>query len=700
MPPSSAHPYISKAYASPAGQYGYPQQPGHGPQPGYGHGQQPGGYAAAQQPSPYAQQYGGPSYKSTPGAGGYFSPSAPASAGFPNLFASTDPRNNPNDPARQEAEAAARRKLKENPLPGLPGQGGSGGMPRLGAGGMPAPARGAPGAGGIPGLGGAGMPSLDGRGRMPGLDGRGGMPAGGGMPGLAGGVPGAGELGTLPGGYGGQPATREKSKSKHTKAASTGTLPAQSHAQNVYPQYAPPTRAPKTSDPPTLPSKSSKGRLSRERDRGRSGERDKDKDTSRSRSRQRPGWDTAESLLGQPTGPDGLRGVRDGPAILHGNHHGGPTMINGVPVVNAGPQLERVPSRSKWGKITGLFTRGRRGSATSQNAPEPAAYVPPPTAPPPTTRHKSGLRNLSFDRFRRGHGQPHEPPINAPPFRGHQDRPDVGIPPGQVPVGIHVDKYGKIVDPPDEFFGSGRGQGGAAGRGRVQGFRPGRGEEEVEGSVRLDGPGRRTRSPWDDAADELGRANAELRDWDGPSAVGWAKAIDRQSSSIARGARRVWTCATASFGFWVESCAAAATTHGYDWNERDSGVREVRGSPSAHRWRSALGGWNTSAAKISCWIGPTEFMGHTQSRNGRKFDFTTHPAGHAISAHGHALTTHAQRHAALRSRKHPLASSIRGRDTIHPDGAVRSCRRDAVHARSRTEHHDDYSTHSAPPANG
>ncbi|KAG8741989.1 hypothetical protein FRC10_002147 [Ceratobasidium sp. 414] len=496
IPPTSAHPYISKVYTSPAGQYGYPQQPGYGAQPGYGYAQQPGGYGATQQPGAYAQQYGGPPYQGTPGAGGYFSPAAPASANFPNLFASTDPRNNPNDSARQEAEAAGRRKLRENPLPGLPGQGALGGMPRLGAGGMPALAGGGvPGAGGIPGLGGAGMPGLDGRG-MPGLDGRGGMPAlAGGMPGLAGGgIPGAGGLGTLPGGYGGQPATREKSKSKgHTKAASTGTLPAQSHAQ-TYPQYAPPMRAPKTSDPPTLPSKSSKGRLSRERDRGRSGERDRDKDASRSRSRQRPGWETAESLLNQPQGPDGLRGVRDGPTILHGAHHGGPTMINGVPVVNAGPPLERTSSRSKWGKITGLFTRGRRGSATSQNAPEPATYVPPPTAPPPTTRHKSGLRNLSFDRFRRGPGQnpPSEP--GHIPLRGHQDRPDIGIPPGQVPVGIYVDKYGKIIDPPEEFFGSGRGQGGAAGRGRVQGFRPGRGEEDVEGPVRLDGPGRRTSS--------------------------------------------------------------------------------------------------------------------------------------------------------------------------------------------------------------
>ncbi|KAG9092151.1 hypothetical protein FRC06_000222 [Ceratobasidium sp. 370] len=459
IPPTPAHPYISKVYTSPAGQYGYPQQPGYSAQHGYGYAQQPAGYGASQQSGGYAQQYGGPSYQGTPAAGGYFSPSAPASANFPNLFASTDPRNNPNDSTRQEAEAAARRKLRENPLPGLPGQGGLGGMSRLGAGGMPALAGGVPGAGGIPGLGGTGVPSLDGRGRIPGLDGRGGMPAlaGGGMPGLAGGgVPGAGGLGTLPGGYGGQSATREKSKSKHTKAASTGTLPGQSHAQVGYSQYAPPARAPKTSDPPSVPSKSYKGRLSRERDRGRSGERDRDKDASRSRSRQRPGWDTAESLLAQPQGPDGLRGVRDGPAILHGAHYSGPTMINGVPVVNAGPSLERVPSRSKWGKITGLFTRGRRGSAASQNAPEPAPHVPPPPAPLPTTRHKSGLRNLSFDRFRRGpgHHPPPEPPVNVPPpLRGHQGRPDVGIPPGQVPVGIHVDKYGKIVDPPEEFFG-------------------------------------------------------------------------------------------------------------------------------------------------------------------------------------------------------------------------------------------------------
>ncbi|KAG8725143.1 hypothetical protein FRC09_007833 [Ceratobasidium sp. 395] len=535
IPPTSAHPYVS-----PVGQYGYPQQ--QQAQPGYGGGY--GGYSAQPLPplpgaygsTPQQPQFGG----NTPG-GGYFSPNAPASAQFPNLFASTDPRKASNDQARQAAEEAGRRKLRENPLPGLPGQAGaSGGMSGLDRGGMPGlDARGMSGldARGMPGLDARGMPSLDARG-MPGLDGRGGMPGldARGMPGLdARGMPihdsrGApGGLGSLPGGYGGQPATREKSKSKaHAKAASTGTLPAQ---QAGYSQYAPPTRAPKTSDPPTLPSKSSKGRLSRDRDRGRSGDRDRDRDQqdpSRSRSRQRPGWDTAESLLNQPT--DGLRGVRDGPAILNGHGHGGgdgrgpsPTMINGVPVVNAGPPLERISSRSKWGKITGLFTRGRRGSAASRDPPDQPVYnnhhhIPPPPSssqshpPPTTTRHKSGLRNLSFDRFRRGGGNQHQqppPPLapdHLPALDPHhfplpprdsrdrdrdRDRPDVGFPPGQVPLGIHVDKYGKIIDPPEEFMGLG---GGGRAGGRVQGFRPGRGDEKVEGPVRLDGPTRRTSS--------------------------------------------------------------------------------------------------------------------------------------------------------------------------------------------------------------
>ncbi|KAG9084489.1 hypothetical protein FRC07_013625, partial [Ceratobasidium sp. 392] len=258
IPPTTSHPYVS-----PAGQYGYPPQQ----QQGYGQQQQPGyGYSeyAVQPAMTYGatpQQYG-----TTPGSGGgYFSPSAPSSAQFPNLFASTDPRKNSSDPARQAAEEAGRRKLRENPLPGLPGQGGSGGISGLpGGGGI----SGLPGGGGISGLPGGGISGLPGGGGMSGLPGGGGMsglPGGGGMSGmptgpqLMGPPVGSGGLdprGPIPGGYGGTTSSREKSKSKgHGKAASTGTLPAQS----IFAQYAPPTRAPKTSDPPpTIPSKSSK----------------------------------------------------------------------------------------------------------------------------------------------------------------------------------------------------------------------------------------------------------------------------------------------------------------------------------------------------------------------------------------------------------------------------------------------------------
>src|SRR5689334_1255265 len=97
--------------------------------------------------------------------------------------------------------------------------------------------------------------------------------------------------------------------------------------------------------PPAVPPKPAGGR-------GRSGERDRGarKETSRSRSRQRPGWDTADGLLGRERA-----GTRDGPAILNGQGpsiiNAGPTTatFNGIPVVNAGPPLERVPSRTKWG---------------------------------------------------------------------------------------------------------------------------------------------------------------------------------------------------------------------------------------------------------------------------------------------------------------------------------------------------------------
>lgn len=245
------------------------------------------------------------------------------------------------------------------------------------------------------------------------------------------------------------------------------------------------------SDP--LPPVPSKGRASREQGRGRSGERDRER--SRSRSRPRPGWDTAESLLGERDARGGgISNGGHGTRILNDGRDGGTTMFNGVPVVNAGPQLERVPSRSKWGKITGLFTRGRRGSAASQ---QEAGYgVPPPVVvrdlrdpgPPPVAKtHKSGLRNLSFDRLRRGpsaSAAPPPPPTGQLPPRG--TGPDIGMPPGTVPVGIHVDRYGKIVEPPEGY----------APRARVPGFRPGRGgaDENVEGPIRLDASGRRTSS--------------------------------------------------------------------------------------------------------------------------------------------------------------------------------------------------------------
>ncbi|QRW02329.1 Serine/arginine repetitive matrix protein [Ceratobasidium sp. AG-Ba] len=474
--PTSAHPYVSNIYTSPANQYGYP-----GAQPQYGYG-----YAGAT--------------PSSAGAGGYFSPSAPASANFPNLFASTDPHRK----GREAAEAAARQKLERNPLPGLPGSGMGTSKSVLDNRGFPpygAAAGKDRGAGRNPYAVGAAEGRDRGAGRS--LD-----------------IPDRGGFGTLPGGYGPAP-SREKSKSKHGKSSSTGTLPA--HSQPGY------GRTPQPVDPPASKSKG----------RGRGEEKDKNRSRSRQRP-ERPGWDTAESLLGQPMNvqpgiPDALRGAPDphfrssgdplrdmhamrGPSDPHGrgapDPHGlrgvrdGPSILHGVPVVNAGPPLEREHSRSKWGKITGLFGRGRRGSSASQNQPEPNVYVPPPAAA--TTRHKTGLRNLSFDRLRRpskaANATALPPRMSADAaIPSRTERPDVGLPPGHVPVGVHVDKYGKIVDPPDDFLG------GAMKRERVQGFRPGR-DEVVEGPLRMDPsgmpirmePGRRTSSDVGYARDHMG----------------------------------------------------------------------------------------------------------------------------------------------------------------------------------------------------
>lgn len=84
LPPTSAHPYVANTYTSPTNQYA--------------------GYAYAQaQPNPYAQAQGQPPYGVPPPQPGsanpyapytpssYFSPTAPQSAQFPNLFAQTNP---------------------------------------------------------------------------------------------------------------------------------------------------------------------------------------------------------------------------------------------------------------------------------------------------------------------------------------------------------------------------------------------------------------------------------------------------------------------------------------------------------------------------------------------------------------------------------------------------------------------------------
>lgn len=253
-----------------------------------------------------------------------------------------------------------------------------------------------------------------------------------------------------------------------------------------------------------------------------------------------PGWDTADGLLSREMG-----GPRDAAAILN-NHSQGPSIIssgpttatfNGIPVVNAGPQLERIPSRSKWGnKIAGLFGRGRRGSSASQQEAANATY-PPPTAtfPPGTSRYasasepdhpasapptKTGFRSFSFDRLRR----PSQTQTSAPGFqtsrRSHDTQPprgaDVGLPPGQVPVGVRVDRYGTIVDNTPEKD---------KGKGRVMGFRLGRnhGNEEVEGPVRIDGRGAGMRASEDRRPSWDGRRpsmEARRPSLDGPDAYG------------------------------------------------------------------------------------------------------------------------------------------------------------------------------------
>ncbi|CUA67857.1 Serine/arginine repetitive matrix protein 2 [Mus musculus] [Rhizoctonia solani] len=374
---------------------------------------------------------------------------------------------------------------------------------------------------------------------------------------------------SLPGGY--APPTREKSRSKHSKSASTGTLPA-----HVAPTYPP---------APPVPPKSSKSRRDKDRDRDRDRGEERKRDKEKGRSRDRSGWDTAEQdLHGVPVLD--ARGIPIANALGHAHTHTHahshsqsvptipqrtPTSLNGVPIVNAQPQpqLERTSSRgNKWGtKIAGLFNRGRRGSHTSQAGFEgryPAVDPletgrhysldtgrPPldsryptdaPSSAPPT---KSTFSKLGFDRLRRpshssvrpdpgpslSHPHTHEHPFGrasqerlgrsshdqlgrptphassdmlsyppdtphfAPPTPGQFPMPPTSMhppPPGQVPVGIRIDKFNRIIDEADKEKDKGKG--------RVMGFRLGKGNEVVEGPVRVDAH----RFEWDDGRARFG----------------------------------------------------------------------------------------------------------------------------------------------------------------------------------------------------
>ncbi|KDN47408.1 hypothetical protein RSAG8_03548, partial [Rhizoctonia solani AG-8 WAC10335] len=188
---------------------------------------------------------------------------------------------------------------------------------------------------------------------------------------------------SLPGGY--APPTGEKSRSKHSKSASTGTLP-----QPTYP-----------SGPPVPPKSKSR----------------RDKSEGKSQSRSRPGWE-AEGVMDDLHGVPVLdaRGIpianAPGHAHAHAHSQSVPIIIRQDPrtirrhdqhtirheqhtlrhdertiprrdadpivlqdepaTVVHGHHLERTSSRgNKWGnKIAGLFGRGRRGSNASLAVPD------------------------------------------------------------------------------------------------------------------------------------------------------------------------------------------------------------------------------------------------------------------------------------------------------------------------------------------
>ncbi|KAF8725044.1 hypothetical protein RHS02_08409, partial [Rhizoctonia solani] len=72
----------------------------------------------------------------------------------------------------------------------------------------------------------------------------------------------------------------------------------------------------------------------------------------------------------------------------------------------------------------------------------------------------------------------HLPIPSMPPSHIPTIPPSHGVPPpGQVPVGIRVDKHNRIIDDPPEKD---------KGKGRVMGFRLGKGNEEVQGPIRVD----------------------------------------------------------------------------------------------------------------------------------------------------------------------------------------------------------------------
>lgn len=173
------------------------------------------------------------------------------------------------------------------------------------------------------------------------------------------------------------------------------------------------------------------------------------------------------------------------------------------PAVNLGPPLKRVSSRTKWeNRIAGMFGRNRKGSNVAQPETEEAMYrqgyphIPPsyhpavdqgPASAPPT---KSRFLPFGLGRPRR----PSQPQLStvpsAPEFRRTQTNYeplhprvgaslDIGLPPGQVPVGIPIDRFGRITLHTPEKTNE---------KDRVKSLKLGHrhGNEQIEGPVRID----------------------------------------------------------------------------------------------------------------------------------------------------------------------------------------------------------------------